>query len=101
MISFILIIYLQRRGKSSRRRINAIISNRLRDAIFLLILYRGKDNWKGEKKGREGEREKKKKKIRKKKGEGNERKKEERKKRKKKKKKGERENIKEEEREKE
>jgi len=44
VISFILIIYLQRRRKSGRRGLNAIISNRARDAMFLLILYGRKGN---------------------------------------------------------
>jgi len=36
-----LIIYLQGRGKSGRGGVNAVISNRIRDAILLVTLYRG------------------------------------------------------------
>jgi len=39
VISFLLIGYLQRRRKSSRGRVNALISNRIGDAIILVFLY--------------------------------------------------------------
>lgn len=45
VMSFILIIYLQRRRASSRGGKNAIVSNRMRDAIMLIIVYRGAREW--------------------------------------------------------
>jgi len=42
VISFILIIYLQGRRISSRGGKNAIISNRMGDAVILAMVYGGK-----------------------------------------------------------
>jgi len=39
VMSFLLIGYLQRRRTSNGGRVNALISNRMRDAIILVILY--------------------------------------------------------------
>lgn len=41
ILSYVLIIYLQSRRKSRRGGVNAVISNRIRDAILLVMLYRG------------------------------------------------------------
>lgn len=38
-MSYLLIIYLQGRRKSGRGRVNAVMSNRIRDAMLLVMLY--------------------------------------------------------------
>ena len=45
VVSYLLIIYLQGRGISRRGRVNALISNRIRDAIMLILLYRGESKY--------------------------------------------------------
>ena len=48
IISYLLIMYLQGRGMSRRRGVNALISNRIGDAIILIVLYGGESKYGGE-----------------------------------------------------